>query len=143
MQTTLRNTMTKHIITIDRAGTAAQAMELMRLYSIRHLPVVSESHEFIVGMLSDRDLLRAPHKFTPVQELMSTPVKTFDISTPCRKIVQEMIDAKMSSFIVTDHDEIVGIVTSEDMLILLGDFLDNESSSKHLVGDYLNMCRLA
>lgn len=137
MKAALRNNMTHKLITVGKLVTAGEAYKLMVSSSIRHLPVVDEAGEYIVGMLSDRDLLRSPHSTTPIYELMSAPVRTFDVETPVKKVVQAMIDEKLSAFIVTGKDEIAGIVTSEDMLILLSKVLEEEQSPKWILSEFL------
>jgi len=137
MKVNLRNHMSQKLISINHSATAAEAYKHMTSNSIRHLPVVDEAGEYIVGMLSDRDLLRAPGARTPVKELMSYPVKTFDVETPLQRVVKTMIKEKLFAFIVTRQDQIEGIVTSEDMLVLLSQILDEEESAKWFLSEFL------
>jgi CBS domain-containing protein len=137
MKTNLRNNMTRNLVTINKHAHAGDAYKIMSAHMIRHLPVVDDTGEFIVGMLSDRDLLRSPHPVTPVYELMSSPVRTFDVETPLRLVVQAMIDEKISAFIITGKEDIMGIVTTEDMLILLSKILQDEDSSKWVLNEFL------
>lgn len=123
----LQDHMTRKLITINRTATCAEASRLMTNYWIRHLPVVDEAEEFIIGMLSERDLLAATSDI-PVEEIMTTPLRTFSIDTPLRTVVDSMIEEKISAFLITKEDEIVGIVTSEDLLILLDELLKQEGS---------------
>lgn len=122
----LKDHMTRELVTINRNATAIEAHRLMTNYWIRHLPVVDEAEEYIIGMISERDLLAATSMKVPVEELMSTPIRTFDINTPVRAVVDSMIEEKISAFLITKKDEIVGIITSEDMLILLDQMLKEE-----------------
>lgn len=137
MKATLKNTLTHKLITLGKNVTAEEAYKTMMVNWIRHLPVVDESGEYIVGILSDRDLLRSPHPNTPIYELMSQPVKTFDVETPVNEVVKAMIDEKKSAFIITGKDEIAGIVTSEDMLVLLSKILDEGESPKWILSEFL------
>lgn len=137
MKAALRNNMTHKLITVNKHVTAHEAYKVMVVNWIRHLPVTDDSGEYIVGMLSDRDLLRSPHPTTPIFELMSAPVKTFDVETPVKKVVQTMIDDKVSAFIITEKEEIVGIVTTEDMLLLLAQVLEDEESPKWILSEFL------
>jgi len=52
--TTLEQIMTKDPSILSPSATAGEALELMRVRSIRHLPVVDDGR--VVGMLSIRDL---------------------------------------------------------------------------------------
>ncbi|KHD89210.1 MAG: hypothetical protein OM95_05190 [Bdellovibrio sp. ArHS] len=126
MKLVLKDHMTKKLITVSRTASAAEAQRLMANYWIRHLPVMDEQEDYIVGMLSDRDLIRAPSAEVSVDTLMTSPIKTFDIETPIADVVDGMIEEKVSAFLITKKDEVVGIVTSEDMLIVLHQILNKE-----------------
>ncbi len=128
MKLALKDHMTRKLITVTQGATAAEAYRLMTNYWIRHLPVLDENEEFIVGMLSERDLLRSPSAETPVENLMSTPLKVFEIDTPIKSVVDAMIEEKVSAFLITKNEEVVGIVTSEDMLILLDQLLKKDET---------------
>lgn len=129
MKMALKDHMTRKIVTVGTNTTAAEAYRLMSNFWIRHLPVVDAEEEFIVGMLSERDLLRTPSPETPVMKLMSSPIKTFSIETPVRDVVDAMIEEKVSAYLITKEDEVVGIITSEDMLVLLDQLLKGDEST--------------
>lgn len=130
MKIALKDHMTRKLVTIDKDATAGEALRLMNNFWIRHLPVLDEAEDYIVGMISERDLLRAPSSATPVYELMSTPIKTFSIDTPMKAVVEAMIEEKVSAYLISKDEEIVGIVTSEDLLVLLDQILKREDSPK-------------
>nr|WP_295898964.1 CBS domain-containing protein [uncultured Bdellovibrio sp.] len=129
MKMALKDHMTRKIVTVNQDATAAEAYRLMTNYWIRHLPVMDAEEEYIVGMLSDRDLLRTPAPETKVQQLMSSPIKTFSIETPIRDVVDAMIEEKVSAFLITKNEEVVGIVTSEDLLVLLDQILKRDDNT--------------
>lgn len=122
----LKDHMTRELITVERNATITEAHRLMTNYWIRHLPVVDEAEEFIIGMISERDLLSATAADAPVEEVMTSPLRTFSVDTPVRTVVDAMIEEKVSAFLITKEEEVVGIVTSEDMLILLDQLLKQE-----------------
>lgn len=130
MKLALKDHMTRKLITIKNDSTVAEAYRLMKNFWIRHLPVLDQEEEFIVGMVSERDLLAAPSADTPVSRVMSNPIKTFPIETPVKSVVAAMIDEKLSAFLITKDDEIVGIVTSEDMLVLLKEVLKEDNTTQ-------------
>lgn len=129
MKMALKDHMTRKLITINKDASTAEALRLMTNFWIRHLPVLDQEEEFIIGMLSERDLLRSPSLETPVEKIMSTPIKTFSIETPLRDVVEAMIEEKVSAFLITKKEEIVGIVTSEDMLVVLDQMLKHDDES--------------
>jgi len=137
MKMALKDHMTRKLVTIGKEATAAEAYRLMSNYWIRHLPVMDEAEEYIVGMISERDLLRSPSPETRVGTLMSSPLKTFSVDTPLKAVVDAMIEEKISAFLITKEDEVVGIVTSEDMLVLLDQLLKQDSGPTWVLNEIL------
>src|SRR3989338_7222069 len=56
--TSLENLMKPKLITIGPSEPLENALSLFAMHRIRHLPVVNEEG-FVIGVLSDRDILRA------------------------------------------------------------------------------------
>ena len=94
----------------------------MTVSELRHLPVVdAELH--VIGMVSDRDILRAAAEFpgqpVPVGRVMSRDVHVISETAPAIDAAQRMISIKRSALPVVDRDgKLVGIVTSTDFLEL-------------------------
>lgn len=131
-----------NVVYVNRLDHLNHAYNLMKKIKTRHLPVV-DSHNQIIGMLSDRDLLRAMNKpldtewvavpanpeFNPediVQQYMNWPIGTIDESAPLTQAAQMMIDSKISALVVTKDHAAVGIITTED---LLKAFINDHTSS--------------
>lgn len=129
MKVNLKDHMTRKLITIEKSASIHEAHRLMNNFWIRHLPVMDQDEEFIIGMLSERDLLKAKSQDDEVQSVMSTPIRTFEIDTPLKDVVEAMIAEKISAFLITKGDEVVGIITSEDLLVVLDQLLKNEDST--------------
>lgn len=118
--------------------TLFDASALMKKFGIHHLPVVDESHN-IVGMLSDRDVQRAMvlgdrYPSAKVQNFMSYPVDTIREDASIASAAQAMLDGGMSSLIVTDGENTVGIITSHDLLQYI---VEREESSFQYLKDYI------
>ncbi|UOF01034.1 CBS domain-containing protein [Bdellovibrio reynosensis] len=128
MRIALKDHMSRKLITINQGATVAEAYRLMSNFWIRHLPVMDEKEEFIVGMLSDRDLLRATNTNTPVEKVMTTPIRTFSEDTPIKAVVEAMIEEKISAYLITKDDEVIGIATTEDMMVLLDQMLKRDDA---------------
>lgn len=137
MTLTLKDHMSRKLITVGRETTAKEAQRIMTNFWIRHLPVMDEPTGMIVGMLSERDVLRSPSLETPVEQLMSSPVRTFGIETPLVSVVEAMIDEKLSAFLITKEDEVVGLVTTEDMLVVLNEILKGDESRAWVLNEIL------
>lgn len=117
-----------------------KAWLLMEERNIRHLPIRGDDGA-LVGILSDRDIKRAMNPNTNTfnanaiaAEYMSQPVITVEKNTAISKVAKIMIEGKISSLLVTEGSDIVGIVTSEDLLRLLWTMLQEseEKNSIHL-----------
>lgn len=137
MKVLLKNQITRKLTCIPSHTSVYEARQIMKNNWIRHLPVTDSAGEYVLGMISDRDLLRAKNEDQVVDELMSTPVRTFDIETPVKTIVHSMIDSKMSAFLITKKEDIIGIVTSEDMLLLLSQILTETNKTEMILSQYL------
>lgn len=123
--------MSTNLVTIDMDDSMERAFMLMEDRRIRHLPVVDEEG-LVVGILSDRDVNRSRNPRRTggflgdlrVSEFMTTPAITVDENTSLADVAEGMIDEKVSSFLVTrDGAEVVGIITSEDLMRILRDLL--------------------
>lgn len=137
MNPNLANNMTHKLVTANENMSAYGALTLMKSRGIRHLPVVDEQGDFIVGMLSDRDLVRLDKSDIPVAKIMSTPILSFDVNAPILNVTNAMIEQKVSAFLVTKEGEVEGIVTSEDLLLLLSEMLAQQPSAKWILSEFL------
>lgn len=131
----IKKIMSHRLQTIGPDATMQSASELMKKLSIRHLPVVDLKGEFI-GILSDRDVHRAMTvinssigKETHIQshkrvaDFMASPVHAVHEDESIEKIVRDMLELKVSCFLVKNDDKITGIVTSDDFLLYLLEML--------------------
>ena len=87
MKVQLKNQMSRKLLTVKASTTVVEAYQIMKNEWIRHLPVVSEDEESVVGIVSDRDLLCAKSETVPVKSVMSSHVRSCDVSTPIKTIV--------------------------------------------------------
>lgn len=119
--------MTRDVTCITPDFSLERAWALMKRLSVRHLPVVFSGK--LVGIVSDRDLLlRAlpleggAVSFPPIavgQAMTPHPVSC-PVTTPVSKLAALMLEHRIDSVpIVTARDDLVGLVTSTDLLELL------------------------
>lgn len=123
METQVKSIFSKDLVTVRASDTLHEAERLMSNYSIRHLPVV-DANDTLVGILSKSDFIALKHmdyglKNLTVRTMMSSPVKTFPSSAKVRAVAQLFINKKISCALVAEGGEIVGIVTSEDLIKML------------------------
>jgi len=118
----VQDVMSQAVQTISASTGAAEAWNLMRLRSIRHLVVVDGSE--VVGVLSDRDAGGrrggAVRRNVPVRDLMTSPAVTVPAETTVRKAANLMRGRSIGSVVVTRGRRIEGILTTSDLLDLLG-----------------------
>jgi CBS domain-containing protein len=137
---TAADIMTKELVTIRAGQTVDEARGLMSRHNVRHLPVVGEEG-LVIGIVSESDVLRALNPSWPgfepkmrVADLMSWPALTVDEQEPLRNIVQGMVEEKVSALLVTrSGNEVIGIMTSADLLELLAKLLPETTESSFLL----------
>jgi predicted transcriptional regulator len=126
----IQEIMSKKLLTVEPTDTLKKAWDLMFKEHVRHLVVLEE--EKVVGIISDRDLLKSYQRATvqSVSDIMSWPVMTVQVNTQVEDVVEEVMLQKVSAFIVDDEKgKTVGIVTTEDLLTYLYMLIRSE---KHL-----------
>jgi CBS domain-containing protein len=115
--------MTRDVMVVPPELLVGAARKIMEHARIRHLPAVKEGR--LVGILSDRDLLRLEAgdlegEAIPVSEAMTPAPITCSITTTISRVAQIMLEHKIDSIPVVDPSgHLVGLVTSSDLLQLL------------------------
>lgn len=109
--------MSAAVICISPKASLKKAEEVMKARGIRHLPVTDDAGK-LIGILSDRDLLRATGAIDlPVSEYMSCQVLTATPETSIRQIAEALVQNKISALPVVDSGQrVVGILTTTDIL---------------------------
>ena len=128
--------MTKDVVTLCLNNSLTEAERLFKKYHIRHIPVVDQKKERILGMLSLTDLLRisfvdsyddsanidsAMYNMLSIGQIMANnPVKV--TSTDEIKDVAILLASKeFHALPVVDDEKLVGIITTTDLLNYLVD----------------------
>ncbi|MBO9666011.1 MAG: CBS domain-containing protein [Bdellovibrio sp.] len=139
MATLARDIMTNKIMMIPVGQSLADAMDLMTEKRIRHLPVVDVDSR-IVGILSLKDFSNVEDlENQKVEVYMSKPIEWVDHDIPLRSAIMRMLEKKISALLVADQKhELVGIVTTDDLLWLLAQSLE-KSDEKHSLSTILDI----
>ncbi len=119
---TVNDIMTTALVTLRPRDTVSQADLEMKVADIRHIPVVDE-HGILVGILSNRDLLRSLSRTgsgkVAVHEVMSTDPVTVTPETTAAEAAELMLTHRIGALpVVGDEEQLVGIVTETDFLEL-------------------------
>lgn len=124
---TVQRYMTTSALTVQQDATLEHAISIMKDNQVRHLPVLEG--ERLVGILSQRDVAMAAGlkgvdpKVEPVKSAMSSDVLTVSPDSPLDQVALEMAEDKYGSVVVTQHDKVVGMVTTVDICRALGELL--------------------
>lgn len=125
MITDIKSIYSKNIISIQESASLSEADDIMDYNNFRHLPVIDDMGT-LVGILSKTDYIALKHvesklnKFV-VKDFMSSHVKVVSKMTKIREVAKLFVSKKISSVLVVDKSEVIGIVTSEDLIRLLAD----------------------
>ena len=123
----VRDLMTKDLATLGPAASAVEALNICRERGVRHVPILENDR--LVGLVSDRDLSSASPpegeadredamKDLRVGDIMTRDVVTAHPQDPVGYAAKEMYERKINALpvMVEEEEELVGIVTSTDVL---------------------------
>ena len=109
--------MTRDVVVVLPTVTAGVAARMMQRLRIRHLPVVEDGR--LVGILSDRDLLKHPPEARCGDAMTAAPVTCLS-NASVSQVAKLMLEHKIDSIpIVSYSGTLTGLVTSTDLLALL------------------------
>ncbi len=108
--------MSKNVNTVMVATPLSEVREWIVQYRYRHL-LVCDSYGKLVGIISDRDIHRVTEG-TAADMMTSNPI-TVTSTQPVSPVITLMMDRKISSVPVIDNENIVGILTTTDLMIAL------------------------
>lgn len=148
MKAKLKDFMSAHPLAVRDDEPLAPAYFRMIREGYRHLLVIDKVGH-LVGIISDRDFQRSMWPATTmtsfghdgpifkanavVSDYMSWPVRSLSQNEDLEAAVRIMIDEKVSAIVITENQEMVGIITSEDMMIILASYVKSSVS----IGDKL------
>lgn len=127
--TLLREVMRSKIVTVSVDDSLSTVEDIMRLGGVRHLLVVRGGK--LVGVVTETDLLRlslstlnsqgndyrrAFLQALDVSQAMSSPPITIEAYATMQKVAMLMAQHKIGCLPVLDGDDLVGMVTTTDVL---------------------------
>lgn len=123
--------MSSNLISISEDKDVAAAAVLMKAHDIRHLPVVDAYNE-LSGIISLTDIAGANDPAEKIKNVMTPRVRIVKKSANIKTIIDQMLKFKISSMLVAQNDDVVGIVTTDDLLQLLYELLDERDDLQNL-----------
>jgi CBS domain-containing protein len=117
----LRIGASRPVTVIDAAADLAEALRVVRITGVRHLPVVSDGR--CVGLLVDRDLIAAAVDglTQPVGHLARHPVPVIGPDDPPHVVARAVLDGGLDAVLVVADGTLVGIVTATDALAAIAE----------------------
>jgi CBS domain-containing membrane protein len=130
----VRDVMTADPTTLKRNDKLTLADDIMRLGRVRHLPVVDDDDQTLVGIVTQRDLFRdalaqalgygrhAQRKILDtlsVKDVMNTSVITTTPDTSLVEAARILTERKIGCLPVVDAGRLVGILTEGDFVALV------------------------
>jgi CBS domain-containing protein len=117
----IKNVMkTRNLVSVRPEDDLAMAMQIMRWAGVRHLPVVSR-HQ-VVGIFTERDFLRYRAETggqgvdEPVRRFMSAPAEVVSPEDDLVRAAAVMVARGVSCLPVVEDGELVGMLTTTDLL---------------------------
>jgi acetoin utilization protein AcuB len=124
----VRDAMTREVVTLGPEASAAEAWGVCQEMRIRHIPVVEGGR--LVGLVSDRDLRdispprgsggeRDTLGWVSLRDIMSTGLVTIHPLDTIEHAAREIYERKIGCLPVVADGELVGIITSQDMMRIM------------------------
>jgi CBS domain-containing protein len=124
----------KSVVTIHPDATIERAVAVLHRRGIGAL-VVSDDGASVIGILSERDIVDALHRYgsdllsVSVSEVMSCPVVTCDPSDSVAELMAEMTSRRIRHFPVAEDGRLAGIVSIGDLVKSRLDEIEYEAHS--------------
>ena len=121
----VKDSMSRQVVALPPQATVGEALALCRERRIRHMPVLEDGR--LVGIVSDRDLRSAtPALGDParaealgrilISEVMASEVTTALPDDPIEEAANAMREKKIGCLPVVEDDNMVGIISSSDVM---------------------------
>jgi len=115
----VKDIMSKAIISVNVETTVFQIAKMMEQGGIGAILVKKDGH--LSGIITDRDFATkiASNSLsfdTPVEKVMSSPLITINYNESISAAAERMASKKIRKLAVTDNGNVVGLVTSTDLV---------------------------
>jgi len=126
----IRRYMTTVIVVVGPNQPISEAIRLMRLHEVRHLPVVLDGK--LRGVVSQRDIyrLQSLDKFDPsrvlVSEAMTSDLYTVEPDEPVDRVAREMVRRRIGTALVSHGPQLMGLFTATDALLAIAALVEDD-----------------
>jgi len=125
---TVADVMSKEVVTVGPEHSLMEALQMMRRFHCRRLPVVLEGQ--LIGIVAEGDIKRAEPsmlssseqefndvmELTVVSQIMIRDPLTVDAAAPLVKAVRTLHETKFGALPVLRDGQLAGIITDNDVL---------------------------
>lgn len=112
----IQDLMSKDVVSVAADTTIGEGRERLRVAEIDHLVVMDGKR--VAGVVAGRDIAGAPDE-RPIAEVMSRDIVTVEPRATLRRAAGIMRGRAVGCLPVVDHGNLVGIVTTSDLLTAL------------------------
>jgi len=133
-----KDVMSKPVITVKETESVVKAAQMMQRSNVGGVIVVNKEGKPL-GIITERDLaIRVvakdlqPNKIT-VSKIMSRPLATIDGDANIREVARKMSKLEIRRLAVVSKGELLGIVTSKDLLRITPALIDILSEKSRLL----------
>ncbi len=123
--------MTKDVISVDVKDSLEKAEHLLKKHKIRHIPVTANGNK-LVGMVSINDILRISfadgayrdeedfsstiYEMFSIRSLMRSKLETVHPDASIKEVAEKFVESEYHSLPVVAGEELVGIITTTDLI---------------------------
>lgn len=118
---TVGHWMTRRVLTAHPEDPVVRALDVMGERGVRHV-VVLDAAGALAGIVSNRDVFRlralgeAPERVTLGRIMTPAPLHVTELEAPLGEAARLMHTHKVSALPVMDGRDLVGVITSDDVL---------------------------
>ncbi len=108
----------RDVVSYPQSGSIKGALTMMVLKGVGSLPILTRSGQ-VAGIITERDLVHhLTGKLTGglARDLMTTPVLTLGPNSSVLDAAKMMVSRKIRRILVVEHEQLLGIVTTLDIL---------------------------
>ena len=121
--------MNKEVIATKPDVKVKEAVKIMNKLNIGSLVVLNDKNS-IIGIMTERDILKSVEKgldaeSTEVKEVMSKDVRVISSDKDLKDAVDMMTKFKIKKLPVVDDNVLVGIITTEDIMVVEPKIIDS------------------
>ena len=142
--TLVHQIMHDNIIKVSSSTNASDISKVMMKKRISSVVITDESDK-IVGIITERDLIRSIcaknilASSLTAEKVMSSPMLTIDKSSTTKEAVKFMVENKIRHLAVTGGDDILGLITTTDLINHLKNKIKQNSKFDSSILDMITM----